>query len=789
MTVSNTQRRIAYAGDGVTRVFPVPFRFLAASDLVVISSTATGVETALAVNSGFSASGAGDMSGGSVTLTVAPAAGSRLTIKRQTARQQPIDFTAFGSFPAETNETGLDRGILISQEDGDELLRALRVPESDAAIGQLTMPTVPNRAGRVLAFDSNGRPSAGPSVDALNNLIAIAFTPGLTQAGDNVSFLAAGTGAVVRSVQDKGRERLGLMDFIPAALRAAVRAGTNTDVLTSYIALAVAACPNGGTIYVEPGVYRGTWEIPAGKAITVEGAGYASCLEATAAGDRIFSVRGIDNRDGYRMLRWMRIDGRNLANVYGIAALDDAPLLYFRGEHLHITRCTNGCEWKNVQESSLSDTLFYYNTLGLVVDNSPTDTGGTALALTRVRFQYNYAGGLILKSSAPFPTGQWQMDAVLFQGNGIFGYALFLASGGGVIDGININGLYAEANGVFSSPEDTYSWRGETIPRCGGYIEGAIVTIDGSQIGESYANMTSFVLRSGAVLCMRDSTLGGGTRLHIDADNTSRVNMTGRNIITGSINEVFDWSGFGYVGGGGGMMTGIPVRTIAALPVNRFAANGNNADCPNTSDLSAGIASTTVYDDDLGFCRQLVFNAGAGSTGGNRAVFGSINENIAAGDTIAIGVEVKATGDIDLAFIASGASALTTVGVYSFKAGQVRKIWIYGTAPADIAGGYALFVYPTGASAGRTVRLAAMTAVRVPNGQPADMVSEAIRRGLYSNGQEPIAAPAPPTGGTWPRGKRIINSAPAVGAARAWVKVTTGANNVVGTDWISEGNL
>ena len=48
---------------------------------------------------------------------------------------------------------------------------------------------------------------------------------------------------------------------------------------------------------------------------------------------------------------------------------------------------------------------------------------------------------------------------------------------------------------------------------------------------------------------------------------------------------------------------------------------------------------------------------------------------------------------------------------------------------------------------------------------------------------------AAPTTGTYKRGDRFFNSLPAVGSPKSWVKVTSGSGNVLGTDWISEGNL
>jgi len=41
----------------------------------------------------------------------------------------------------------------------------------------------------------------------------------------------------------------------------------------------------------------------------------------------------------------------------------------------------------------------------------------------------------------------------------------------------------------------------------------------------------------------------------------------------------------------------------------------------------------------------------------------------------------------------------------------------------------------------------------------------------------------PPTTGVWERGKIVWNDTPSIGSPRGWRKITTGSNNVLGTDW------
>lgn len=239
MTVASSTRRVLYLGDGVTTVFPVPFRFLANEDLAVVRAVAD-VEAALTLNVDYTVTGANLPTGGSLTMTTAPVAGARLLIKRTTTREQPIDFTPFDPFPAETQERGLDRGILISQEDGDDTSRALRLPETDATGAQMVLPVASARAGKFLGFDGAASPVAlsGTGADsALRADLAAAAAPG---GGQLVTLTSPIVGAIARTTADRAQDVVSVFDFMPAAVIASIRAGTLVDI-TDYLNLATGA--------------------------------------------------------------------------------------------------------------------------------------------------------------------------------------------------------------------------------------------------------------------------------------------------------------------------------------------------------------------------------------------------------------------------------------------------------------------------------------------------------------------------------------------------------------------
>ena len=212
MTVSSTTSKVSYTGNGLTTTFAVPFYFLAAADLEVILRSGT-TETVQALTTNYTVSGAGNEAGGTVTMLVAPAAATTLTIRRSIAVTQGTDLLPNDRLPAEDLEDGLDKLTMIAQQLGEESGRSLKYPASDAAVSA-QLPAASARASKFLTFDSNGLPVATVGVDATTDI-----------------FTQAGTGAVSRSVNDKLRDMVSLKDF------GAVGDGVSNDTAAVQAAL------------------------------------------------------------------------------------------------------------------------------------------------------------------------------------------------------------------------------------------------------------------------------------------------------------------------------------------------------------------------------------------------------------------------------------------------------------------------------------------------------------------------------------------------------------------------
>jgi len=82
MTIASVDNSRLYAGDGVSRTFPLPIPFQSAQDLLVIKRLANCSEQTLVLGADYSVAGAGLPAGGNITLEVAPLGTERIAIVR-----------------------------------------------------------------------------------------------------------------------------------------------------------------------------------------------------------------------------------------------------------------------------------------------------------------------------------------------------------------------------------------------------------------------------------------------------------------------------------------------------------------------------------------------------------------------------------------------------------------------------------------------------------------------------------------------------------------------------------
>jgi hypothetical protein len=112
MTVSTTDTEASYTADGVQTNFTFAFVVQLAGDIDVYVD---GVELVSGVTVNVNADQEASP-GGSVDITPAPADQAVVKVKRDTPITQLTDYDAYGPFPSQTHEAGLDKRTLVEQE-------------------------------------------------------------------------------------------------------------------------------------------------------------------------------------------------------------------------------------------------------------------------------------------------------------------------------------------------------------------------------------------------------------------------------------------------------------------------------------------------------------------------------------------------------------------------------------------------------------------------------------------------------------------------------------------------
>lgn len=126
--ISTTDNKKMFNGSGTTGPFTFDFRFFYNTEIHVVKTSTSGVDTELTENVGYTLSGAGSYSGGSVTLSSALASGEKLTIYRDVELVQPVDLRNKGAFFAEIHEDVFDRMTMVGQQLKEQIDRCAKLP-------------------------------------------------------------------------------------------------------------------------------------------------------------------------------------------------------------------------------------------------------------------------------------------------------------------------------------------------------------------------------------------------------------------------------------------------------------------------------------------------------------------------------------------------------------------------------------------------------------------------------------------------------------------------------------
>jgi hypothetical protein len=247
MTISTTNTRNDYTGNGATVTFPYTFKVFANTELRVLVD---GVLQTLTTH--YTVTGVGDDAGGNVVFGTAPANGATVAVLATIALTQTTDLVNETGFFQDRMEDRFDRLCRADQLAAEELSRALTLPEDEAGSSiTTTLPSLDDRKGKTLAFDATtGQPvtmaTSSAAISAAMQPVVQAATT--TLAGNLFETTATGS-TTPRSLSDRFAEVVNVKDH------GAVGDGVTDD--SAAIEAAWAAAPSSHfEILFPPGSYR-----------------------------------------------------------------------------------------------------------------------------------------------------------------------------------------------------------------------------------------------------------------------------------------------------------------------------------------------------------------------------------------------------------------------------------------------------------------------------------------------------------------------------------------------------
>ncbi len=239
MTVSTTTARNVKTGNGVTTSFPFDFAFEVAGDLVVNRVVITsGVETLQVLTTDYTVTG-GSGATGTIEMVSAPPDTDNLVIERALAYTQGTDYQPNDPFPAEVNETALDRLTFLVQQVLELTKRAVKLPLNTLLLGiEFPIPVA------LKLFRWNATATALEQTDDPAVSAAAALVSETNAATSETNAATSETNAAVSEANAASNARAEKYDFDAATAMAAPGTGNiryNNASVSSVTQIAIAA--------------------------------------------------------------------------------------------------------------------------------------------------------------------------------------------------------------------------------------------------------------------------------------------------------------------------------------------------------------------------------------------------------------------------------------------------------------------------------------------------------------------------------------------------------------------
>ena len=157
MSIATSTAKIQYTLSATVQALPVPFYFLENAHIKAIRSRSGAADYVMVLGTDYSLAGAADEDGGTLTTIAANmVVGDIITIKRDIAITQTVNYVYNDRFPAETHERALDKLTMIVQQLKEVADRSVQFPESEVAGTGNVMPAASGRAAKILGYDASG---------------------------------------------------------------------------------------------------------------------------------------------------------------------------------------------------------------------------------------------------------------------------------------------------------------------------------------------------------------------------------------------------------------------------------------------------------------------------------------------------------------------------------------------------------------------------------------------------------------------------------------------------------
>jgi len=206
MTIQNTTLRKAgpSQGNGVTTVFPFTFKVFTATDILVTYLDALAVESVLVLSTNYTVSLNADQNtspGGSVTLLVAPATATYITLTSQVTNTQTLALTNSGGFYPESINNALDRTVIQVQQIAEVVSRCVVVAVSSTQTAAQLLASIYASAASAVSSASSASASA---VSASASAVSAAGYVVPTQTGNSGKYLGTNGTATAWSLVSGG---------------------------------------------------------------------------------------------------------------------------------------------------------------------------------------------------------------------------------------------------------------------------------------------------------------------------------------------------------------------------------------------------------------------------------------------------------------------------------------------------------------------------------------------------------------------------------------------------------